>query len=149
MGCLKLDILQNQFTGLKVVYKNAEPQQKSVQRFLRVDPLAETMPSWSPYAYAFDNPVMLVDLDGRDILPVLLRNISGKGTALRENYRSYTPVIKAMTDFGKTTYGREFIGNFLEKGTQQYGVNGTGKYSKYTLEIKQFDLPEGAYQYTY
>lgn len=69
--------------------------------------------------------------------------------AIREEYRSYNAVIKAMSDFGKTTYGREFIGNFLEKGTQQYGVKGNGKYANYTLEIKQFDLPEGSYQYNY
>ena len=37
--------------------------------WLNVDPLAEKMPSWSPYAYAFNNPVKYTDPDGRMPMP--------------------------------------------------------------------------------
>ena len=37
--------------------------------WLSVDPLADKYPHLSPYAYCADNPVMLVDPDGRDIEP--------------------------------------------------------------------------------
>lgn len=114
-----------------------------------VDPLAEKYQSWSPYNYVVNNPTMFIDPDGKDILPVLLTQISGRGKAIRQEYKSRTSLINAMKDFGRTTYGKEFIGNFLEKGEKHYGVNGNGKYAKYTFEIKQFDLPPGSNQYTY
>jgi len=38
----------------------------AVGRFLSVDPLAEKFAAWSPYTYALDNPVRLVDRDGME-----------------------------------------------------------------------------------
>src|SRR5690554_3357294 len=38
--------------------------------WLSVDPLAEKYPSISPYAYVANNPIMYIDPDGRDIIPV-------------------------------------------------------------------------------
>ncbi|MBO4234812.1 hypothetical protein FO675_11035, partial [Riemerella anatipestifer] len=49
---------------MKVVYRNFDVEQKSVQRFLNVDPLAEKMPSWSPYRYGFNNPIRYTDPTG-------------------------------------------------------------------------------------
>lgn len=35
-----------------------------IGRFFSVDPLTAKFPSWSPYAYAFNNPILNIDLDG-------------------------------------------------------------------------------------
>jgi hypothetical protein len=63
MECLKLTHNQ-QHMPFKVVYRKTEPQQKGVQRFLSVDPMAH-LRSWvSPYSYCQNNPLNRVDLNG-------------------------------------------------------------------------------------
>ncbi len=51
-------------TGL--YYYGARYYDPKVSLWLSVDPLAEKYPGMSPYTYTADNPVVLVDPDGRD-----------------------------------------------------------------------------------
>lgn len=43
-------------------------------RWMNVDPLAEKFPNYSPYAYAFNNSIVLTDPDGREPIPFSLRS---------------------------------------------------------------------------
>lgn len=61
MGCIKLDILEKSFVPMKVVYSSSDVEQKSVQRFLSVDPLWEKFPGMSPYSYCGGEPVNSFD----------------------------------------------------------------------------------------
>ena len=45
----------------------------SLGRWLQVDPLADKYPGWSPYNYCVNNPVIVVDRDGR---AAMLRKLS-------------------------------------------------------------------------
>ena len=64
MGCLKLTYHQAFETPLKVVYRTKEAEQKSVQRFLSVDPLSEMTISETPYHYVSNNPLRFTDPTG-------------------------------------------------------------------------------------
>jgi RHS repeat-associated protein len=66
MGCLKLTYNQAFESSLKVVYRTAAAEQKSVQRFLSVDPLADhpKQVGTSPYAFVANNPLRYIDPTG-------------------------------------------------------------------------------------
>ena len=111
-------------------------------RWMATDPLQEKYASVSSYGYCINNPIVLIDSDGKDIYPVLYNTTDQRGHAIGIIYKSIKKYMTAMRMFGQTTYGRQFIGAFIEKNQTQYGVRGNGKYSKYIFKIEEYYLPK-------
>lgn len=105
-------------------------------RWDRMDPLATKYYSTSPYVYCLNNPVMLIDPDGRDIIPTLVTGWKGDN-AIKKDFVSTKGFVRAMNLIGQTSYGKHIVSSFLPKGKMQYGVSGQGQYSEYILQFTE------------
>lgn len=111
MGCLKL-AYQEQKTPLKVVYGGKFFEQKSVQRFLSIDPMAEKMPAWSLYTYAFNNPLRFIDIGGLIPYPITIRSFApfkSFGFGFHGDNRGYSNTPSSSNGQGPTARVHEKI----------------------------------------
>lgn len=67
--------------------------------WLNVDPLAETTPSWSPYAYGFDNPIRFIDPTG----------MQGEDWVKQGNRIFYDPSVQGQDAVSKKYEGGQSI----------------------------------------
>ena len=109
-------------TGL--YYYGARYYDPRVSIWLSIDPLAEKMPSWSPYSFCFNNPMHFVDPDGKAPTDWYRNNATGKMKWIEGsgNVSGYTNKGYNVSD---QSYGKNKSDHLIMDGTtKQITING-------------------------
>ncbi|QYJ68243.1 RHS repeat domain-containing protein [Flavobacterium litorale] len=87
-------------------YYSARYYDPKLSIFISVDPLTEKYPSWSSYAYCFNNPINFVDPTGME----------GEHIDPSELMKKSKDHAEAFIEFAKSKEGKEFLDKYASKG---------------------------------
>lgn len=134
MGCHKLTYNHLQVVRTGELIRSHEAE--SVQWFISVDPLAEKYPNISPYVYCINNPINVIDPDGRDII-VLSHGPRGKTSIDGGKTNAHPHIVGHMAVLiGNDKTGWTYLSYDYDKGTNK-GRGKSGDNDVYT--IHKFD----------
>jgi hypothetical protein len=110
-----------------------------------VDKLAGKYPFLNPYNYCANNPVNLIDLDGRDIVLIECTKYNKDGTAYLGKHGQVSKVTEAaLSDILNTDEGKTFLSQYAKSGDKigNYTFKEDGKLSDRTLRIQDISMSE-------
>jgi len=138
--------------GLAWLDYGARMYMSETRRWAAVDKHTESYFSVSPYLAFANNPTLITDPTGKDILFWQFKS-DGEGGGKWENvaYDKLDKKVKqAIQNFAKTKDGKAFLSQFANKGDKIGSIKFSedGKYAKHNLNLGEFSNSIGAEGYT-
>jgi RHS repeat-associated protein len=129
-------------TGL--YYYGARFYDPKISIWLSVDPLAEAFPNWNPYNYCMQNPINMIDPDGRSASPIY--GLDGKylgndsegfsGEVLFMDEKIFRLLAPGGTDMnGDTNISHETAKQYSQSLSQVIGKNPQSTFTQQTLNM--------------
>jgi RHS repeat-associated protein len=117
-----------------------------IGRFFNIDPLAAKFPSWSPFAYAFNNPILNIDLEGLEGLANSHRiyfanagfNLFKKVTSDEVGFSPLGAAFALGQSAWESGYGNEADINKKVKANNYWGMKFKGKVINHSSFDKGF-----------
>lgn len=123
-----------------------------IGRWAAADKHSESYFSVSPYLAFANNPILITDPTGKDILFWQFQSDGeGGGKWKQVTYNKLDQKVQqAVQNFAKTKDGKAFLSQFANKGDKIGSVKFTedGKYAKHNLNLGEFSNNVGAEGYT-